>query len=311
MPNCDTFLWEWRGRPVKVAYETLGSGRAVLLLPAFSTVSSREEMHPLAEHLAAQGCSCMLVDWPGFGDSARGRLGYEPRLYHHFLADFAAVVMPRGAAVIAAGHAASYALLLARKRPGVWSHAVLLAPTWRGPLPTAMGEHPRAYAWARGLVGTPVIGEVLYRLNTLRNIISLMYRRHVYSDAGRITPDFVAKKQDVARRPGARFASVAFVTGQLDPVSDRGAFLALFDPPPVPILVLCGTATPPRSKAEMAVLAEHPGIDLRWVAGSLGLHEEYAQTIADPIVRFVGASAEPTERQQRVDRERGSALGRR
>ena len=61
----------------------------------------------------------------------------------------------------------------------------------------------------------------------------------------------------------------------------------------------------------MAVLAEHPGIDLRWVAGSLGLHEEYAQTIADPIVRFVGASAEPTERQQRVDRERGSALGRR
>ena len=43
------------------------AGRAVLLLPAFSTVSSREEMRPLAEHLAARGCSCMLGDWPGFG----------------------------------------------------------------------------------------------------------------------------------------------------------------------------------------------------------------------------------------------------
>jgi hypothetical protein len=94
----------------------------------------------------------------------------------------------------------------------------------------------------------------------------------------------------VARRPGARFGSVAFVTGHLDPVSDRAAFLALFDPPPAPILVLCGNATPPRSKAEMAALAQQPGIDLRWVAGSLGLHEEYARTIADPILRFLGAS---------------------
>jgi pimeloyl-ACP methyl ester carboxylesterase len=265
----------------------------VLLLPAFSTVSSREEMRPLAERLAAQGCRCTLVDWPGFGDSTRGRLSYGPRLYRHFLADFADAVTPKGVAVVAAGHAASYALALARDRPGVWSRAVLLAPTWRGPLPTAMGEHTKAYAWARRLVGAPVIGEALYRLNTLRPVIGLMYRRHVYSEASRVTPLFVAKKQDVARRPGARFGSAAFVTGQLDPVSDRAAFLALFDASPVPILVLCGDATPPRSKAEMVVLAGRSGIDLRWMPGALGLHEEGAQTIADTIIDFVSAS--PTE----------------
>jgi alpha-beta hydrolase superfamily lysophospholipase len=111
-----TFQWEWRGRTIKVAHETLGPmgqahglkthRRPVLLLPAFSTVSSREEMRPLAEHLAAQGCSCILVDWPGFGDSTRGRLGYEPQLYHRFLTHFASAVVPSGAAVIAAGHAA-------------------------------------------------------------------------------------------------------------------------------------------------------------------------------------------------------------
>jgi hypothetical protein len=153
-----------------------------------------------------------------------------------------------------------------------------------------MGEHPSAYAWARKLVGVPVIGEALYRLNTLRSIVGLMYRRHVYSEASRVTPAFVAKKQNVARRPGARFGSVAFVTGHLDPVSDRAAFLASFDPPPAPVLVLCGTATPPKSKTEMATLAQRSGIDLRWVAGSLGLHEEYAETIADPILRFLDAS---------------------
>jgi pimeloyl-ACP methyl ester carboxylesterase len=295
-----TVQWEWRGRRIRVAYETLGPtgqarglkthGRPVLLLPPFSTVSSCAEMRPLAEHLGARGCNCTLVDWPGFGDSMRGRLDYGPPLYHHFLAGFATAVVPEGAAVLAAGHAAYYALVLTRERPGVWSHAVLLAPTWRGPLSTAMGEHPSACAWARRLIGMPVIGEALYRLNTLRPIISLMYRRHVYSEASRITPAFVAKKQHVARRPGARFGSVAFVTDHLDPVSDRAAFLALFDPPPAPILVLCGNATPPRSKAEMATLAQRPGIDLRWVAGSLGLHEESAETIADPILRFLDAS---------------------
>jgi hypothetical protein len=140
--------------------------------------------------------------------------------------------------------------------------------------PDGDGEHPRAYAWVRGLVGTPVTGKALYRLNMLRSVIGFMYRRHVYSEAGRITPAFIAKRQDVARRPGARFGSVAFVTGNFDPVSDRSAFLASFDRPPVPTLVLCGNATPPRSKTEMAALVNQSGIDLRWVPGALGLHEE-------------------------------------
>jgi pimeloyl-ACP methyl ester carboxylesterase len=293
IPIRDRFFWEWRGRPIKVVYETLGFGRTVLLLPAFSTVSSREEMRPLAECLAAQGCSCMLVDWPGFGDSTRGRLGYGPQLYRHFLADFAAAVVPSGAAVVAAGHAASYALALARDRPGLWSHAVLLAPTWRGPLPTAMGEHRRAYAWARGLVGTPMIGEAFYRLNTLRPVIGLMYRRHVFSETGRITPAFVAKKQEVARRPGARFGSIRYRTA--------ARFLPCSTCRPCQPWFFCGNATPPKSKAVMAMLAGQSGTDLCWVAGSLGLHEECAHTIADPIVRLVGASlAESTGRQQRA-----------
>jgi pimeloyl-ACP methyl ester carboxylesterase len=119
-----------------------------------------------------------------------------------------------------------------------------------------------------------------------------MYRRHVYAEAGRVTPVFVAKKQGVARRPGARFASAAFVTGSLDPVSDRGAFLALFGPQRVPTLVLCGTATPPRSKTEMAALVDKADLELRWVTGALGLHEECAAIIADPIIRFLnGASS--------------------
>jgi pimeloyl-ACP methyl ester carboxylesterase len=156
------FSWNWRGRPVEAVYEVLGSGQPVLFLPAFSTVSSREEMRPLASRLASSGFACTLVDWPGFGSSTRSRLGYDPTLYHRFLADFVAAAMPGAAAVIAAGHASGNALQLGHERPGLWKQVVLLAPSWRGPLPTAMGPHPRTYGFTRALVAAPVIGQALY-----------------------------------------------------------------------------------------------------------------------------------------------------
>jgi len=282
------FSWAWQGRPVQAAYEVLGTtGTPVLLLPAFSTVSSREEMRPLASRLAAAGCACTLLDWPGFGASTRGRLGYGPALYGRFLADFCASAMPAGAAVAAAGHASGYALALGRQQPGLWRRMVLLAPTWRGPLPTAMGPHPRAYAFARSLVRTPALGEALYRLNIHPRVIGMMYGRHVYADAALVTPEFVAAKRGFARQPGARFASVAFVTGALDVLPDRESFQALLAPPPAPTLVLCGAATPPKSKAEMAAIAPGPDVAVEWVPGSLGLHEEAAEAVSGPVSAFL------------------------
>jgi pimeloyl-ACP methyl ester carboxylesterase len=282
-----SFIWSWQGRRIEAVYEVVGSGPPVLLLPAFSTVSSREEMRPLASCLAEVGFACTLMDWPGFGSSTRGRLGYGPALYKRFLVEFCAASMPAGGAVIAAGHASGYALALGQQRPGLWRRVVLLAPTWRGPLPTAMGPRPRAYAAARALVRAPVIGEAVYRLNTHPRVIGMMYRRHVYADADQLTPDFIATKRGFACRPGARFASVAFVTGALDPVPDRQSFQALLRSPSAPTLILCGTATPPKSKAEMAAIVPNPGVTVQWVPGSLGLYEEAAEVIAAPVAAFL------------------------
>jgi pimeloyl-ACP methyl ester carboxylesterase len=193
------FSWNWQGRPGEAVYETPGTGSPVLLLPAFSTVSSREEMRPLASRLAVSGFACTLVDWPGFGSSTRGRLDYGPALYHGFLADLVAATMPDGASVIAAGHACGYALALGHERSGLWRRLVLLAPTWCGPLPTAMGPHPRAYALVRSLVRSPAIGEALYRVNIHPRVINMMYRRHVYANAELVTPQSVAAKRAFGR----------------------------------------------------------------------------------------------------------------
>ena len=169
-----TYSWQWQGRPLTVTYETLGTGEPLLLLPAFSTVSSRTELSTLAQHLAAQ-YQVSVLDWPGFGDSDRLRLPYQPALYQQFLEEFVAANFSQPIAVVAAGHAAGYALAMA----DAWSKIALVAPTWKGPL-AAMGAPENLRSGVRELVRSPLIGQVLYWLNTRPGFLKWMYRRHVF-----------------------------------------------------------------------------------------------------------------------------------
>ncbi|MGB3559581.1 MAG: hypothetical protein WBA24_13655, partial [Geitlerinemataceae cyanobacterium] len=70
-----------------VISETLGQGMPVLLLPAFSTVSSRTEMQGIARGLSDR-FQVTAIDWLGFGDSDRPSLNYCPSIYHQFLKNF-------------------------------------------------------------------------------------------------------------------------------------------------------------------------------------------------------------------------------
>jgi pimeloyl-ACP methyl ester carboxylesterase len=281
------FDWRWAGKSIPVGYDVRGEGPAVLLLPAFSTVSTRDEMAPLAARLAG-GFQAIAADWPGFGRSAAPKLTHSPDLHRAFLATFVDSVLGGPTAVMAAGHAAGYVLSLARQRPGVWSRIVLVAPTWRGPLPTMMGGYRPVQDRLRAAIETPVIGPGIYRLNVATPIIAAMYRRHVYADPKRVTQAFLQARVAVARRPGGRFGSAAFVTGALDPVRDREAFLALASPPPAPILVIYGADTPPRSRMEMEALAAVPGIASHCLArGSLGVHEEEPEAVAGAALPFL------------------------
>src|ERR1700694_5518844 len=86
-----------------------GQAPTVLLLPALSSISTRREMRPLQERLSAR-YRTVSVDWPGFGDRARPRLGWTPEAHRMFLTFVLDTVVPAPHAVVAAGHAATYAL---------------------------------------------------------------------------------------------------------------------------------------------------------------------------------------------------------
>lgn len=280
------YLWQWQGQTYTVVYETKGEGTPVLLLPAFSTVSTRSEMRGLAEKLASQHYQVVALDWLGFGESDRPPLDYQPAIYHQLLHDFVRDISSP-IAVVAAGHAAGYVMHLAQQQPNIVSRIVLVAPTWRGPF-TVMGTGESVAGIVRKLVRSPFVGQALYQANTTPAFLRLMYGRHVYVDKARLTPEFIAQKRQITQHPGARFAPAAFVTGKLDPVTSRAEFLALFAVSS-PIMVIVGNQAPPSSTAEMEAIAALPKIQTQTLPGTLGLHEEYAAEVADVVLPFLNS----------------------
>ncbi|KQT83944.1 alpha/beta fold hydrolase [Aurantimonas sp. Leaf443] len=270
-----------------------GSGETLVLLPALSTISTRREMAPLAERLS-QRFRTLAYDWPGFGDAPKRRADWAPADLCAFLEQALAALPAPPKAIVAAGHAATYALRQAAEHPGSVERLVLVAPTWRGPFPTMLKDRrPPWLARLRAAVDAPLAGQALYRLNVSGPMIAKMTREHVFEDEAFLSGARMAEKRAVTAAKGARHASVRFVTGALDPVTSREAFLDLARRAGVPILVVLGEGSPAKSRAEMEALAALPGVaTLRLAKGRLSLHEEFPDAVAAAIAPFL--AGEPT-----------------
>ena len=275
------------GRPVPTPCDAIGDGPRALLLPALSTISARSEMRDLAKDLG-RDYRCLVPDWPGFGDRPRARLPLDPDTLHAFLDAWLAAVPGPYALGVAAGHAAGYLAAAARRHPNTFGRLVLAAPTWRGPLPTAMPGRARWFPRIRRAVEAPLLGDALYRLNVSGPVIGRMLRAHVYADPARVTPALVRAKAAVTRQRNGRFGTAAFVTGGLDPVGSRAAFLALFGAGLPPALVLRPDRAPRRSGAEMDALVASGLVAGVPVPGALSPHEEYPGAVAAAIRAFAG-----------------------
>ncbi len=279
--------WTWRGKTIDLGFDTSGQGPTVLLLPALSSISTRREMWPLQERLSSQ-YRTVAVDWPGFGDQARPAIDWEPAAYASFLEYILEAVAPSPHAVIAAGHAATYALAQACARPASLGRLVLVAPTWRGPLPTMMNGRRPLFNRLCKLVDLPVLGPLLYKLNVNRIVVQFMAAGHVYADPAWLNGDRLREKLAVTRARGSRFASIRFVTGELDPIDTREQFLALARQAAIPMLTVYGEQTPRRSRAEMEALTAISSMrSVRIPRGKLALHEEFAAEVAQAVAPFL------------------------
>jgi hypothetical protein len=52
--------WTWNGKAVRVGFDRVGEASTVLLLPAFSSISTQQKMRPLQERLASEFAAAEL-----------------------------------------------------------------------------------------------------------------------------------------------------------------------------------------------------------------------------------------------------------
>jgi pimeloyl-ACP methyl ester carboxylesterase len=286
-PKAEKLQWNWRGHTIELGLDRSGEGPSVLLLPALSSISTRREMRALQERLSAR-FDTAAVDWPGFGDQSRPALDWRPEAYSAFLSFLLNVVVRRPRAIIAAGHAATYVLKHVAEQSGSAGRVVMIAPTWRGPLPTMMGGHRPFFERLCRIVDRRLLGPLIYRLNVNRAVVRHMVAGHVYGDGAFLGSERMAEKLKVVRAPGARFSSIRFVTGRLDPAQSRDEFLGYARRAGVPVLVVYGAETPSRSRAEIEALAGLPGVkSIILPRGKLAIHEEFPDATFQAIAPFL------------------------
>src|SRR5262249_16231783 len=251
--------WTWKGCNINLCMDETGKGPPILFLPALSSISTRAEMKPLMI-LFAPRFHTITVDWPGFGTRPRPPVSWTPDAMVSFLKYAVETFGGHLYSVIAAGHSATYMLNYVSNHPYSVDKLVLIAPTWRGPLPTMAGRQRPFFAKIKRSVESNLVGPVLYRLNVNSLMVKIMVAVHVYSDKNWLFGSRLEDKRKVIEAENARFASAAFVTGGLDLVSSRDEFLAIARKISAPVLLVYGAETPPRSKSEMEALSDLPGI---------------------------------------------------
>jgi len=207
------------GRAGRLVLYAAGEGPALLLIHSINAAASAAEVRPLAAHFAASR-RVFSLDLPGFGLSERSDRHYSPRLMTD--AVLAAVEEVRrqtgGAAVDALALSLSSEFLsrAAVEAPAAFRSLALVSPTGfsgrgrplRGP-PGASRGKPWIYRLLRG----PGWGRSLYRGLTRPAVIRYFLRRTWGSDA----IDETLWRYDIqtARQPGAEFAPLYFLSGEL------------------------------------------------------------------------------------------------
>ncbi len=284
--------WRWRDDAIDLGLSIRGEGPTVLMLPALSSISTRREMAPLQQRLAPR-FRTVAIDWPGFGDLPRPAVDWTPQAYADFLAFVLSVLTPKPHAVIAAGHAAGYALAHGCDHPGAFERLVLLAPTWRGPLPTMMkGRRPwfdRSAPHVRRAGARPP---------------ALSAQRQprggaLHGGGARLRRSRLARPRTPASRSSRSPAPAARATRRCasSPVrsirlSSREEFLDRARRIGIAVLTVYGAQTPRGSRAEIEALAAIPGMSsLVLPLGKLSFYEEFPDAAAVAIAAFLAEGA--------------------
>lgn len=216
--------------------DTSGDGRPLVLLHGIHAAASAFEMRPLFIEFRGER-PVYALDLPGFGFSQRGGMPYTVQTYvraiEHALRHIATEREDGRADVVALSLSCEYAAQVAAELPDLIHSLVFISPT--GFASPKKARERRIPGVLKKLAGMG--GELFFDALVTKPSLSHYLRK---SFAGRVDRGLLDYSHATSHQPGAQYAPLAFVSGELFPHTDpkqvygnvKAPVLVLYDEDP-------------------------------------------------------------------------------
>lgn len=224
LPSADRHdIGDGTGGSVPVYHDKSGEGTPVLLVHSVNAAASAYEMKPLFDRLVSIR-PVHAIDLPGYGMATRGDRAYTPQLMSGAITS-ALEQIGEPTHVVALSLGAEFAAQAAIRSPDRFASLALISPT-------GFGRVGRSESQVGAVLRFPLWSQALFDLIASRRSIEFFLSK---SFNGPVDSGFVDHAYQASHRPGARYAPLAFLSGEL---FSRDAVESIYRHVRVPSLVL-------------------------------------------------------------------------
>lgn len=192
-----------------------GDGRPLVLVHSINAAASAYEMRPIFEYYR-ESRAVYALDLPGFGFSERSDRRYSPEMYAGAIRDFLADIVGTPADVVALSLGSEFAAHAALEHPELFHSLALISPSGlterRNKRASQKASEDGTEDTLLSLFSFPLWSQPLYDLLATKTSIRYFLKQSFEGpvDAGLEAYDYLT-----AHQPGARFAPLHFISGQL------------------------------------------------------------------------------------------------
>ena len=258
----------------RLAYylDASSAGRPLVLVHSINAAPSAFEMRPLFQEFRSRR-PVYAPELPGFGFSDRSDRRYSPELFSGALADFLSEVVKEPADVVTFSLSSEFAARTVLKTPERLASLVLISPT--GFSKRSLPSPTLSERLHKGL-SLPFLSQGLFELLTSRRSI-----RYFLGQAfvGETPPEMIDYAYATAHQPGARYAPLYFLSGQLFTANATEQLYAKLS---LPVLVIYDRDPNVSFDLLPGFVANHPNWRAERIAPTLGLPhwEKTAETVS-------------------------------
>lgn len=255
--------------------DATAAGRPLVLIHSVNAGPSAYEMRPLFEHYRGRR-PVYALDLPGFGHAERSDRVYSPQLYADTINHFLSSALSEPADLVALSLGSEFAARTAVDRPDGVRSLALISPTGFGPsnIRTPSDALYRTFAF-------PLWSQSFFDLLASRRSIRYFLGQ---SFVGEPPQAFLDYAYATTHRPGARYAPLYFISGQLFTWDARTSLYAQVDRP---TLVLYDQDPNVRFDRLAEFVAANPHWRAERIAPSRGLpHWDQLPATAAALDRF-------------------------